>query len=297
MNYLYGSDVQISDDSGGLAIAEIIDGTHYYLSNAERTDPGIWLVGQWHNDGTAVEVTPEYETLRPFGNNDDFATDQLDYAHWQGHAQRQVQTDPVEDTLPQYPADNQPIILTMERVWDDTPGWEGWGWLATIEFSDPTRAPNARAIGIYDSDWNYLYTTGAFIETDGKWQTNNPPGRATPDKDPLYYALLYGSIPEGQTELVPEQDMWTRNFWDHDQEGSPEAQYVYAAVDHMRAQMGWIGDDPILPNEIATFIGTLASEGWNQGELQSWYQPWSGSIIDALFKLMLGLKQGALTPP
>jgi len=118
----------------------------------------------------------------------------------------------------------------MERRWDDTPGFEGWGWRATIEFSDPNRPPNARAIGIYDADWNYQYTTGAFVWTDTgevdddgqpifKWQTVNPAGRVTAAPEPLYYALLWGSIQEGRMSLesLAEDESRTDYYWDKDQ--------------------------------------------------------------------------------
>ena len=190
---------------------------------------GARSIGYWSNDGVAqVPVHSDYDIIRPFGNDEGEASDRLDLHHFQGHAQRDVQTAPVADTLAEYPPDNQPIVLTMDRWMDDTPGWEGNGWKATIEFSDPTRPPNARAIGIYDENWNYLYTTGAFIETqigtdpEGepimRWQTHNPPGRATPEKEPVYYALLLGSAQEGRFELPVDRESVVRLFWEGDQE-------------------------------------------------------------------------------
>lgn len=237
MNYLYAtpSPSTLPENYIGKAVfSEAKGDTDYWLSAEEIVEAGWTLVSAHHDDGVALFLSTGYNDLVQFGNDAGMATDQLDYHHWQGHKQRQMQMpdEIVPDTLPQYPADIQPITLTMERVWDDTPGWEGWGWLATIEFSDPNRAPDARAIGIYDSGWNYLYTTGAFIWTDTgevdadgqpifKWRTNNPAGRATATKESVFYGLLWGSIPEGQIELPPDTDEQTRNFWDRDQGGTP----------------------------------------------------------------------------
>ena len=120
----------------------------------------------------------------------------------------------------------------MERRFDDTPSFEGEGWIATIEFSDPTRSPDVRAIGIYDADWNYLYTTGAFIWTDTgevdenddpifKWQTVNPAGRVTVDPEPINYALLYASLQEGRMILDASAQGRTDLFWDQNQSGAP----------------------------------------------------------------------------
>ena len=186
-------------------------------------------IGYWDNDGLAEgPLHADYEDyIRPFGNADGFGTDSLDYHHFAGHGQRYTQEAPVVDTMAEYPSGNQPFMLTMDRYWDETPGWEGWGWKATIMFSDPNRAPDARAIGIYDDLWNYLYTTGAFVWTEVgtdeegqpimKWQTHTPPGRATPDKDPVYYALLLGSAQEGRYVLPTDNDQVVAMFWEADQ--------------------------------------------------------------------------------
>ena len=150
-----------------------------YLCAEDHTGlyAGSKLLGIWNNDGSVLETAPgvyypidlDYQTyLRPIGNEtvEGVATGPLNYQYWLGNQQRYLQSSPAQNTLPQYPADNQPIILRMDRRFDDTPGFEGQGWVATIEFADPNRPPNARAIGIYDENWSFIYTTGAFVLTE-----------------------------------------------------------------------------------------------------------------------------------
>jgi len=242
MNYLTAfTSEQTADEFQGIFSMTYDNGTEQWLYLSSVPLEGGTLIGAWHNDGTValddqeppqpIPVHPDYaEYIRPFGNDDGMATDRLDYHHYQGHNQRVMQLEPVQDTAPVYPSDTQPIVLTMERRWDDTPGFEGWGWRATIEFSDPSRPPDARAIGIYDADWNYQYTTGAFVWTDTgevdddgqpifKWQTVNPAGRVTASPESLYYALLWGSIQEGRMSLesLAEDESRTDYYWDKDQ--------------------------------------------------------------------------------
>ncbi len=215
---------------GYMVFDQELEGRFIYLSTKPLNYLDQTLIGAWGNDGSILSdendnptpIDPFFTVMRPLGNEDGVATDSLDYHHWMGHKQRHQQPVPLPEILPQYPVGTQPIILTMERYWDTTPGWEGWGWKATIEFSDPDRAPDARAVGIYDADWNYLYTTGAFVWTDVgggifKWQTHNPAGRAAPEKEPLYYALLLGSAQEGRMELLAGADSRVNFFWDEDQ--------------------------------------------------------------------------------
>jgi len=211
------------------------NGTEQWLYLSSVPLDGGTLIGQWDDDGIALSaIHPDYtQFIRPFGNDEGFATDDLNYHYFQGHTQRDMQETPAPDTAAEYPADVQPIVLTMERRWDDTLGFEGWGWRATIEFSDPSRPPDARAIGIYDANWNYQYTTGAFVWTDTgevddddqpifKWQTVNPAGRVTASPEPLYYALLWGSIQEGRMSLesLAEDESRTDYYWDRNQDGS-----------------------------------------------------------------------------
>ena len=219
------------------------------------------VIGAWESDGSVLvtdtdpdtgeptayyPIHPDYQTyIRPLGNatvtefdqdgnpistTEGVATDSLDYHHWFGGDQRNLQEVPVADTLAEFPETEQPIALTMERWFDETPGWEGNAWRATIEFSDPTRAPNSRAVGIYSDTWGYLYTTGAFVWTDTgeldaegnpvfKWQTQTPVGRATADPEPFYYALLFGSLQEGRMVLEPNVESKSNFYWENNQTG------------------------------------------------------------------------------
>ncbi len=226
------------------------DGTNdwwLYLCTEDHSAlyPGSKIISKWNSDGSVLvtatdedgnptawyPIDPDYENhIRPFGNLSGVATDSLDYHHWLGGGQRAVQAVPVVDTAAEYPSDNQPIVLTMERRLDDTPGFEGEGWICTIEFTDPNRPPDARAIGIYtDPDHqDFLYTTGAFVWTDTgevdaegnpifKWETVNPAGRVTQDPEPIYYALLFGSAQEGRMTLPADSSERTDFFWEFNQ--------------------------------------------------------------------------------
>ena len=212
-------------------IDQEIDEQYYvYLSDRELGYADGTLVGAWNSDGSVmrdvagdpIPIDPLFDSLRPFGNIDGAAVDSLNYHYWMGDLQRHVQAEPVVDTNPVYPADNQPFEVRFSRRWDDTPGFEGWGWEAIIEFSDPNRAPDARAIGIYDDAWAYQYTTGAFVWTDMgddvfKWRTISPPGFATAEKEDIYYALLFGAAQEGKMVLPATTDSQIRYFWEADQ--------------------------------------------------------------------------------
>ena len=211
------------------------------------------LLGQWDFDGMLYgTLDPDYDLIRPLGNQtittydeqgnpinteEGVATKELRYSHGLGWRQRNRQETSAPDTLAEYPATEQPIVLTMARRFDDTPGFEGQGWVATIEFSDPNRDAGVRAIGIYDDNWNYLYTTGAFVWTEVepgpidpetgeplpglyKWQTQNPAGRVTPTPEPVYYALLYASLQEGRMELTAQQDERVDHFWEFNQDNT-----------------------------------------------------------------------------
>ena len=135
--------------------------------------PGSKIIGKWNSDGSVLvtatdqdgnptawyPIDPDYENhIRRFGNQlieerdqdgnviattDGIATKALRYHHWAGGGQRNMQAVPAPETLPEYPETEQPVALTMERFWYDVAPWEGWAWRATIEFSDPTRAPDA----------------------------------------------------------------------------------------------------------------------------------------------------------
>jgi len=218
-NYLYQFDTEQS--SPELIFSKAVGGKYVYLSNRAITGTGGELVGQWAADGSIItQPLPVFEQqIRPTGNTEGQATGNIAlYHNFQGEEPaRIVQPAPAAGTLPEFPAEQQPVVLAMEHRWDDTAGFEGWGWKATIEFSDPARPPDARAIGIYDADWNYLYTTGAFINESGQWVTYNPPGRATATRADWHYALLLGSAQEGHMILQAGVDSQQNLFWDHDQ--------------------------------------------------------------------------------
>ena len=208
------------------------DGTndwYLYLCSEDVTGQyaGSKLIGTWDSDGNPQgTIDSDYiNYIRPFGNAAGDATDSLDHHKWMGNAQRKLQDTP--DTLPEFPEDTQPIVLIMNRWHDEAPGFEGHGWKATISFADPNRPPNARAIGIYNDQWAYQYTTGAFVLTEiGQdeddnpimaWQTHSPPGFATAELENWYYALLLGSEQEGRMVLPVWQESQTSYFWDKDQ--------------------------------------------------------------------------------
>ena len=252
-----GDPVWTEENPGPLHLHRVGEySTNWVYDCRSSTDPMLLpefatstLLGSWDFEGVAQSaIHPDYYLIRPLGNaevegDDGIATGALQYSYGAGWRQRYLQETPVVNTLATYPADVQPISLTMERRFDDTVGFEGEGWIATIEFSDPTREPNVRAIGIYDADWNYLYTTGAFIWTevepeqevldeDGnptgevipavfKWQTVNPPGRVTVVPEPIHYALLYASLQEGRMTLEASAQGRTDLFWDQNQSGAP----------------------------------------------------------------------------
>lgn len=255
---------------GYLVFDQEIGGQYVYMSARPLSYPNQILVGIWSNDGTIMEdgngdpvpIDPLFEDLRPVGNIDGTATTVLLHHHFMGHGARHVQPTPVADTLPEYPADNQPIILTMARRWDDTAGFEGWGWIATIEFPDPNRPPDARAIGIYDDAWAYQYTTGAFVWTDTgqvdendeaifKWQTISPAGFATADKEDIYYALLLGSAQEGTSVLAADVDEQLLHFWEFDQGGGE------AWVDSGATVTGMAGTVTLVSDVSPFLAGTL----------------------------------------
>ena len=244
MNTLFASPTEIvfdQDTNPDLVLTQTYNDTvqewwlYICTEDVSGQYPGSKLIGTWSRDGDLLTVLDaDYEAfIRPFGNDAGVATDRLDYQHYYGHPQREVQETPVPDTAAQYPSDTQPIVLNMSRRFDDTPGFEGEGWVATIEFNSPDRAPDARAIAIYtDPDHqNFLYTTGAFVFTDQgdgtfKWQAVNPAGRVTQNPEPIYYALLFGSLQEGRMTLDPEQSDRTDFFWDKNQDGTQQLSEV-----------------------------------------------------------------------
>lgn len=216
--YLYQYPVTQNVQENSAFIGTLANGDKVYL--LPHTDADATRVGEWDNDGSLVYMDDVvYAELRPLGNDAGMATDDLDLTHYQDHAQRHLQLTPQVDTLPEYPVDTQPFTVTMERQWDDTPGWEGWGWKFIVKFADPSRDATARAVGIYSDPEckEYLYTTGELIEEGAVYVAENPAGKATAEKEPVYYALLLGSAQEGIMNLPVESETQTKLFWEHDQ--------------------------------------------------------------------------------
>ena len=244
-----------------------------YLCTVDVTEqyPGSKLIGVWNTNGSIATipsedpgadseyypVDPDYENhIRQFGNQtvdqldengnvidtlENVATDSLDFFHWAGNKQRELLTNEDEivgevvenSILPQYPLDDQPIILTMERFFrdDGPPPSEGWAWRATIEFSDPSRNPQSRRIDVYDENWDRIYPSGAFQRTPvaedpdtgeiiEKWVAETPTNRQTDNPETLYYALKFQSQVEGRLVLAEGADRQQAYFWEHPQ-GSP----------------------------------------------------------------------------
>lgn len=234
-------------------VGELSDGDYVQLLPNE--DVEARLIGRWLNDGT-LEVMDEtaFAELRPLGNLAGTATDALDLVHYQGHKQRQRQIDPVEDSLAEYPADEQPFTLQAVRTLTTDDAWSHipWGWTVAVFSQDPERDINARAIGVYSSnyvpnpddpddfddpnDWDYLYTTGAFVLMDFEEGVNEegipiivqrygticPIGQRLAAAEPVYFKLLLGAAPEGAYVLedLHEGAQVTRLFWEHDQPAS-----------------------------------------------------------------------------
>lgn len=183
------------------------------------------LVGRWLRDGTPVEVLPAYDEIRPVGNSDEEATQALHMQVWQGHEQPRVQVgDPAPGTLPEYPADNQPIVLRIERVYNPTPPGQGWTWKASIVFEDPNRDPGARLIQVYKEDWTLQYATGAFLkDADGKWAVQGNPGFVTDEPEVLNLRLVWGTTSEGRVSMEPIEEVIERHFWARNQDGTSPA--------------------------------------------------------------------------
>ena len=217
--------------SNSAYVGQLNDGRDVYLLPNEDEQDGPLLVGSWGNDGTLVIVDQAaYDELRPLGNVEGEATDNLDLMHYQGHAQRHLQDVAVEDTMIEYPALEQPFALRITRTETLDDGWPHipWGWTVEVLSQDPQRDITARAIGIYDENDNYLYTTGAFVMMDFEDEEGNPYsgygcvcpiGQRTATAAPVYFKLLLGSAPEGAWTLEDLNDgaQQTRLFWSGDQ--------------------------------------------------------------------------------
>lgn len=177
--------------------------------------------GQTYNDlgdivGTPTHpIQPNYLTyVRPLGNEDGIATGVLDSMRFQGHVEPKY----VEEDK-RYPSTNAPFSLRIERqlILDDGFPHIPNGWKVTMISDDPERDITARAIGIYDSNGNYLYTTGAFVPDGLTYSTVCPVGQRTADEQQINFKLLLGSAPEGAWTLPVGKEDDTRQFWEGDQ--------------------------------------------------------------------------------
>ena len=239
--YLYIAEppLETVPDQGGTFNLGEQDGISRYMTRepinaADYPDNTVTLVGEWDKDGRAFSVIhlDNYRYFfRDFRNDpDSFGTDDLDFIHWQGHKQRAMQ-DQNQEVVGRviFPADDQAFQLKMEHDEITEGTHQGHGWKCTMLSEDPHRDITARAIGIYSDPecTQYLYTTGAFIMTDipagedeegnpvyiQRPQTVCPPGQLKATREPVYFALLLGSLQEGKMALPAEQDSITRNFW------------------------------------------------------------------------------------
>ncbi len=228
--YLYTSVEPIATTG---SVIQLGGNTPYkYLSAVEISGEEVTLVGHWGNDGSKVFCDEAmYQThFRAFANTEDgFATDGLDFHHWQGHKQRQMQVAAEEEPVvghAEYPATDQPFSLSMEHFEVTEGTWQGHGWKCWMLSNDPNRDILARAIGIYSDPAceNYLYTTGAFVMTDTgevdeldnpilRPMCECPLGQLKAEKEPIHYALLLGSAQEGVMNLPVETDVLINNFW------------------------------------------------------------------------------------
>ena len=221
MNYLYKYSPGNNPQENSAFVTELINGDSVYLLPNE--DVTAVLVGKWDNDGVLNFIDDAvWLELRKFGNEAGIATSHLDLIHYQGHSQRQMQAAPFEETLPEYPIDNQPFVLRITRTKTTDDAWSHipWGWTVDVVSSDPVRSITARAIGIYNEAGDYQYTTGSFVDDgSGDFGASCPVGQRTSDPEPIYFKLLFGASPEGAWSLIDLEEgaMQERLFWHGDQ--------------------------------------------------------------------------------
>lgn len=187
-------------------------------------------------DGVVLDQA-EYLAIRPLGNEEGKATDQLNYQHFAGAARRVMNLAATDPVVRAYPEDNLPFAIEVRHklfTGNANPVWDGWGWRAEIVGGAASRDPAARAIGIYSDPecLNYLYTTGAFTQQPSAWQTDaagvplivwateyNPGLLGYPNDIPqdVHHACLLGSAQEGYATLGAMQVSAYHEFWEHDQ--------------------------------------------------------------------------------
>jgi hypothetical protein len=187
-----------------------------------------FTIGLW--DGVTGEPInldlPEYETIRPLGNDvDGSAVDSLAYHSFMGHAYRNLEPGR------RYPLAESPFDLEVRHQEITEGTWQGWGWRAEIHGDAGSRDPGVRAIGIYsDSECTqYLYTTGAFVQGVSSWQVDSngqpltvwytecPLGQLKPTRGDWHIAILYAALQEGKKTLLASQDSFRYLFFEKTQ--------------------------------------------------------------------------------
>ena len=181
-----------------------------------------FVLGQWEPNGEPVSMHSDYQLYRPLGNEAGVATGDLTAQGRQGWTVRYQEwddTDPEDIKAVIYPVTNMPFQLQIERQYIDDDGFPQipHGWKVTMISEDPARDITARGIGIYDANWNYLYTTGAFVPDGDTYSTVCPVGQRTADEVDVYFKLLLGSAPEGEWVLPIGTAGDIRQFWENDQ--------------------------------------------------------------------------------
>lgn len=214
-----------------------------YLCSEDVTGqyPGSKLIGAWRADGRVatdnqdppqpIPIDPDYEAfIRPFGNADGAATGSLGFHSWLGNGQRHVRVDPEDGSLPQYPADLQPYIVTVQRTYIDDDGYPHipHGFTFRINFADPATVPSARSFGVYaDAECTqYLWTPGAFVDVDGVWTIECPVGQRTAEESEWHFAMLLGAAQEGRFTLPIGTQSMTWHFFTADQGGGGGGGYA-----------------------------------------------------------------------
>jgi hypothetical protein len=181
-----------------------------------------FVLGQWEPNGQPISMHADYQLWRPLGNDNGVATGDLTGQGRQGWAYRYQEyndADPENIVTSLYPITNMPFELKIERQYIDDDGFPQipHGWKVTMISEDPQRDITARGIGVYDANWNYLYTTGSFVPDGNTYSTVCPVGQRTADEVDVYFKLLLGSAPEGEWVLPVGQQEDLRQFWAADQ--------------------------------------------------------------------------------
>ena len=113
----------------------------------------------------------------------------------QGNIDNPISTEVYEPPLPPgvTKPDYQSLTITVTRI----EGWQGaLGYKVELNSVNPAFTPGNLALAVYTNPncTDYLYTTGAFVETDGIWGAVCPAGHEPGDID-INFGLLYGAAP------------------------------------------------------------------------------------------------------